>query len=79
MHHQFRRALVCAIAGGRAAGALAGPAMAASDAGPAAPEARKSGADQHEYLAMRKSGGDPDNHVTLRKAGGPLGYIIAVL
>jgi hypothetical protein len=65
MHtHQFRRALVCAIAGTLAAGALAGPAMAANDAGLRAPEARKAGGDQHEYL---------------RGGGEPIGYIIAVL
>jgi hypothetical protein len=95
MHtHQLRRALVCAIAGALAAGALAGPAMAASDAAPDAPEGRKAGADQHEYLTVRKSGSDPIGYIIgVRKSGGmqpafvtvpnaggdPIGYIIGVL
>jgi hypothetical protein len=82
MHtHQLRRALVCAIAGALAAGALAGPAMAANDAAPDAPEGRKAGHDPIGYIiGVRKSGGMQPAFVTVPNAGGdPIGYIIAVL
>ena len=46
-----------AIAGVIAAGALATPAMAASDTGSVA-SARKAGGDQHDLVTMRKAGGD---------------------
>ena len=66
-HPRRRLALALALAGTLAGGALAGPAMAASDADSPAPTVRKAGGDQHEYLTVRKAGGEPT------------GYIIAVL
>ena len=74
-----RLALAGAIAGTLATGALAGPAMAASDDGSASPNCRKAGGDQQESLLhMRKAGGIPD-FVTARKAGGEgIGWIIAI-
>ena len=66
-HPRRRIALALTIAGTLAGGALAGPAMAASDA-------------DSPGLTMRKAGGEPPEFVTLRKAGGePVGYIIAIL
>ena len=59
--HPRRLALVCAVAGALASGALAGPAMAAGDEDSSAPECRKAGGDQMEYvLHVRKAGGDPN-------------------
>jgi hypothetical protein len=95
--HPFRRAgrlaLGTALAGALAASALAGPAMAADDAGPSA---GKAGGDQQEPVTCRKAGGlpyasiisvlkagdKPDGSIiAIRKAGGrePDGYIIGVL
>jgi hypothetical protein len=48
--NQLRRALVCAIASALTAGALAGPAMAAGDAGSDAPDARQAGGEQPESI-----------------------------
>jgi hypothetical protein len=79
-HPRRRLALAIAIAGTLAGGALAGPAMAASDADSPAPTVRKAPGDQHENITVRKAGGGVPEFVTLRKAGGePIGYIIAVL
>jgi hypothetical protein len=79
-HPRRSLALSLTVAATLAGGALAGPAMAASDAESPAASARKAGGDQHEYLTMRKAGGGQPEFVTLRKAGGdPIGYIIAVL
>ena len=64
-HPRRRLAIACTIAGTLACSALAGPAMAADDAGSPAADAGKAGAPPWE-LTMRKSGGDT-------------GYIIAVL
>jgi hypothetical protein len=70
--HTLRRsprlALAATIGGMLAAGALAGPALAASD-----------GADG-SALTVRKAGGE-QQELTVRKAGGeqPDGYIIGVL
>jgi hypothetical protein len=73
-----RLALAGAIAGTLAAGALAGPAMAASDDGSASPNCRKAGGQQENLLHVRKAGGVPD-FVTARKAGGEgIGWIIAI-
>lgn len=78
--HPRRLAIVLAIAGTLGGGALAGPAMAASDHESPAAAAREAGGAEHEYLSMRKSGGEPPEFVTLRKAGGePIGYIIGVV
>ncbi len=75
-----RRALGVAIAGVLATGALAGPAMAATDDGPAGPECRKAGEKPLEYLTARDAGGDTTDVLNVRKSGGePQGSIIAVL
>ncbi len=66
-HPRRRLALAIALVGTLGGGALAGPAMAASDADSPALTVRKAGGDQNEYVTMRKSGGEP------------IGYIIAVL
>ncbi len=79
-HPRRRLALAIALVGTLAGGALAGPAMAASDGDSPALTVRKAGGDQHEYVTVRKAGGEPPEFVTVRKAGGePIGYIIAVL
>ena len=73
-----RLALAGAIAGTIAVGALAGPAMAATDDGSPSPNCRKAGGQQENVLHMRKAGGVPD-FVTMRKSGGePIDWIIAV-
>jgi len=80
-HPRRRLTLALALAGTLAGGALAGPAMASSDADSPAPTVRKAGGDQHDYLTVRKAGGGTPEFVRLRKAGGDggIGYIIAVL
>jgi hypothetical protein len=79
-HPRRRLALTLALAGTLAGGALAGPAMAASDADSPAPTVRKAGGDQHENITVRKAGGAMPDFVTLRKSGGDpeVGYIIAI-
>jgi hypothetical protein len=79
-HPRRRLALTLALAGTLAGGALAGPAMAASNADSPAPTVRKApGSDQNEYMTVRKAGGEVPDFVTLRKAGGePIGSIIAI-
>jgi len=72
--HGVRRALVTAITGALAAGALAGPAMAASDDGSSAPECRKAGEKPIGNLVIRKAGGESN-----AAAGEPQSSIIAVL
>ena len=66
-HSRRRLVLACAVVGTLAAGAIAGPAMAAGDADSPAPECRKAGGDQQEYVPRP------------RKAGGETQDIIAVL
>src|SRR5215212_1833988 len=66
-HPRRRLALAVAIAGTLAGGALAGPAMAADDAGSPALTVRKAGGGQHEYLNVRKADGAVPDFVTLRK------------
>jgi|tagenome__1003787_1003787.scaffolds.fasta_scaffold20291532_2 hypothetical protein len=73
--HGVRRALVTAIAGALAAGALAGPAMAAGDDGSSAPDCRKAGEKPTESLTVRKAGAERD----VAAHGEPQGSIIAVL
>jgi hypothetical protein len=73
--HGVRRALVTAIAGALAAGALAGPAMAASDDGSGGPECRKAGETPMGNLTIRKAGGETDAFTS----GEPQSSIIAVL
>jgi hypothetical protein len=64
--HGGRIALAGAITGALALGALAGPAMAATDG-------------TSHVGAMRKSGGKPPEFVVIRKAGGDGNpYIIAI-
>ena len=67
-HPRRRLTLALALAGTLAGGALAGPAMAASDADSPAPTVRKAGGGTPEFVTLRKAGGD-----------GGIGYIIAVL
>jgi hypothetical protein len=75
-----RRALGVALAGVLATGALAGPAMAATDDGSAGPECRKAGDKPVEYLTVPSAGADKADVLHVRKSGGePQGYIIAVL
>ena len=75
-----RRALGVAIAGVLAAGALAGPAMAASDDERGDPQCRKAGEKPLEYLTVREAGSDEIDVFNARKSGStPQGDIIAVL
>jgi len=67
-HPRRRLALVCAVAGALATGALAGPAMAASDVASPAAEADNASGPPQELVTPRKAGGDRD-----------IGFIIAVL
>ena len=77
-HPRRRIALALTIAGTLAGGALAGPAMAASDTDSPGLTMRKSGGE-HEYITVRKAGGAMPDFVTLGKPGGePLGHIIAI-
>jgi hypothetical protein len=62
-----------------ATGALAGPAMAATDDGHAGPECRKAGEKPLEYLTVRNAGGDTRVSNVRKSGGDPRGYIIAVL
>ena len=73
--HGVRRALVTAITGALAAGALAGPAMAASDDGSGAPECRKAGDKPIGSLTIREAGGESGAVAS----GEPQTSIIAVL
>ena len=68
-----RRALVTAIAGALAAGALAGPAMASTGDGSSDITCRKAGDKPSESITVRKAGGGSAD------AGQPDGYIIGVL
>ena len=68
-----RRALVTAVAGALAAGALAGPAMAATDDGSDAVHCRKAGEKPVEYL--RATGGDKTD---VFHSGEPQTSIIAI-
>jgi hypothetical protein len=80
MHtHSLHRGLGVAIAAALAAGALAGPAMAAGDGGSADPQCRKAGEKPLEYLVLRKAGRDaPDFAGAPRSGGEPEGSIIAI-
>jgi hypothetical protein len=72
-----RRALVTAIAGALAAGALAGPAMAATGDGSGSGDitCRKAGEKPMGYIiAVRKAGEKPIEHLTDQ----PSGSIIAI-
>ena len=63
-HPRRRLALALAVAGTLAVGALAGPAMAASDAESSAPTVRKAGGEL-ENLTMRKAGGDTESIIAV--------------
>ena len=80
MHsHSLHRGLGVAIAAALAAGALAGPAMAAGDGGSPDPQCRKAGEKPVEYLVLRKSGRDAPEFVSAHRSGGePQGSIIAI-
>ncbi len=66
-NHSRRRLALAGVIAAVATGALAGPAMAADDAGSAS-ECRKAGGMTTDELTPRKAGGDPDT-----------GSIIAIL
>jgi hypothetical protein len=61
IHPRPRLAIAGVLAGTLLVGALAGPAMAASDDGSASLTVRKSGGDQHEYFNLREAGGVGSN------------------
>ena len=67
------RGVSLAIAATLAAGALAGPAMAAEAPG-------DGGSDQPQSITVRKAGGAQEPYFTMRKAGGdgPVASIIAI-
>ena len=67
------RGVSLAIAATLAAGALAGPAMAAEAPG-------DGGGDQPQSITLRKAGGVQADYLTMRKSGGdgPVASIIAI-